>query len=107
MDSNKADLFIPLYDLEIEGTKNQIAAIKPQMAEDDDEIYLYEEVMKAANTMDKMEINKTGNDACIILQNNISVINPELLTIIVLIAIITLYIEAYILRTYRNKRRVL
>lgn len=47
--------------------KQEAKKIKPKKAKKDDEVYIYDEIMKAVNRMDDARANEIGGDACIVL----------------------------------------
>lgn len=55
LNSQKAELLIPMYDLKIDGTLQQIEEIMPQSAEKDSGVYLYDKIKEAANSMQSMK----------------------------------------------------
>lgn len=50
---NEVELLIPLHGLTVDGTEAQINKVKPVLAGIEDEVYLYNSLMQAANSMEK------------------------------------------------------
>lgn len=63
----KANLLIPLHELQMEGSEKQIQGLKPESADKEDKVYLYEEIKKASNRMSDTGEIMTGGGGYIVL----------------------------------------
>ena len=100
MNHEDVELLIPLYDLEINGTKNQIARIKPVTAGEDDEVYLYQKVKDAVNRMGGIDENSVGGGAYIELGSEKKQIEVKYL-----IAGVMVFIVGAVAMIYYNSRK--
>lgn len=101
MSNNKVDLLIPLYDLKVEGTEEQIKNIKPNSADKEDEVYLYDGIMNAANNMESLDETDSGNDAYILLPSEVEY--PIVFIVIVFLVLSSVFIFSIIKKQKREK----
>ena len=79
MNDDKVDLLIPLYQLTIEGTEEEIETIKPDMADIEDEVYLFDEIKDAVNQMETPDEETSGGGAYIKLSNTSTKTNKSVI----------------------------
>ena len=65
VDGERAEYLIPLDELKIDGTRDEIMSLKPDFAKSGDNIYYYDEIRKAAREMEVFE--ETGGAGYILL----------------------------------------
>ncbi len=70
MKDNKASLIVPMGEMEVVGTAEQLAEIKPLSAKSTDEVYLYSSIMEAVNHMESEDEYITGGGRIVLPSTN-------------------------------------
>lgn len=106
MDDTDVELIIPLFDLPIQGTEEQIAKLKPTEAKESDEIYKYEELRNTVMNMDEEEKEMSGGIG-IILKPEKGVDKKTIIFVIVLISIITIIASLIIKKKFLKGKKII
>lgn len=100
MNNKEVELLIPLYDLEIEGTKEQISSIKPTAAQEVDGVYLYSRIKDAVNQMKGPDEDSVGSGAYVKLYSKDNGVEFEYSIVIIMV----LFIGSISIIYYRRKK---
>lgn len=104
MKDNNVDLLIPLSDLQVEGTAEQIESIKPDSADKNDEVYLYDGMMKAVNNKDNSDGRFSGGDLGILLMSNSSETKYSIVLVVIILSFIPFSLLVYGIIKSKNKK---
>ncbi len=75
---DEAQLLIPMEEMEVEGTPEQIDDAKPNGADESDEVYLYSAIKDAVNDMDSENNGIAGSGAAIVLSSKKSIASSRI-----------------------------
>ncbi len=87
MNQEEVELLIPLYDLQIDGTNEEIESIKPKNAKN--EVYLYNGIKDAVNGMEGQNEVYVGGGGYIKLQSNQSMYQRNMIIVLIVVAVLS------------------